>query len=353
MLREIDVTGFRAFERLNVRGLGRINLIVGQNNSGKTCLLEAIELLGARSVAPLQTQAQRRGEPFIVPVHGQMVLGLVLRYVLHGYSAGEGAGFRISGRDGGERTIEASIARTPAGIVAPVLYLQPPVVAQPSMFLRTKASDGLEVSFPIFGEDFLPATPPPWSVGPSSSMSYVGTGPVGAAEAVRAWSAVVLKPEQALVLEAMRIVEPRIEDAAIALLPSQNQTLSVKLEGVDGGVPLGSLGEGTGRILSLAGSLVEARSGILLVDEIDRGLHVSTMEKMWKLAIETARKLDVQLFATTHSDDCLRGLAKYLRSAQEAGEGVVLLRLDRGRTEPTLYRPEEIVLGAESTIEVR
>ncbi|HHC24806.1 MAG TPA: ATP-binding protein [Desulfobacterales bacterium] len=43
---------------------------------------------------------------------------------------------------------------------------------------------------------------------------------------------------------------------------------------------------------------------MLLIDEIDTGLHFTVMENMWRLITQTAKRLDVQVFATTHNSDC-------------------------------------------------
>ena len=55
------------------------------------------------------------------------------------------------------------------------------------------------------------------------------------------------------------------------------------------------------RLLALSLSLIRTEQGILLVDEIDTGLHWTVMEEMWRLVVETARRSSVQVFATTHS----------------------------------------------------
>lgn len=57
-------------------------------------------------------------------------------------------------------------------------------------------------------------------------------------------------------------------------------------------------------MLGLALAIVNARNGFLLVDEIDTGLHFSAMYDMWKLIWKTAKRLNVQVFATTHNSDC-------------------------------------------------
>ncbi len=67
-----------------------------------------------------------------------------------------------------------------------------------------------------------------------------------------------------------------------------------------------------------SGLFVTSAGGCLFVDEIDTGLHYSVMAKMWHLLIETARRLDVQVFASTHSLDCLQALARVCQEKSES-----------------------------------
>ena len=60
----------------------------------------------------------------------------------------------------------------------------------------------------------------------------------------------------------------------------------------------------------MAIALISAKGGVLLIDEIDTGLHYTVMADMWKLIAQTAAELDVQVFATTHSSDCVTALRK-------------------------------------------
>lgn len=50
LIRTFEVGGFRALADLRVNGFGKVNLVTGKNNSGKSSLLEAIRILvtGAR-----------------------------------------------------------------------------------------------------------------------------------------------------------------------------------------------------------------------------------------------------------------------------------------------------------------
>ena len=118
-------------------------------------------------------------------------------------------------------------------------------------------------------------------------------------------------------------------------------------------VPIGSMGEGFWRLLSLALCLVRAKDGILLIDEIDTGLHYSVMEKMWKLVTETAKRLNIQVFATTHSRDCVESLAAVCHEDVTTNSEVTIQRIERGKKRSVAYTEREIVIAAEHGMEVR
>jgi hypothetical protein len=127
------------------------------------------------------------------------------------------------------------------------------------------------------------------------------------------FESVVLTPDEAAVLQALHTIEPGIE--RIASIGTQGR---VSARDARGGIAMMVAGQripmvrwatGIWRLLGIALALVRARGGVLLVDEIDTGLHYSVLVDMWKLVFETARSLDVQVFATTHSRDCYEALA--------------------------------------------
>lgn len=106
-------------------------------------------------------------------------------------------------------------------------------------------------------------------------------------------------------------------------------------------------------MLGIALSLSRARGGILLVDEIDTGIHYSVMESMWRLVCSTANRLDVQVFATTHSHDCVKSLSAISRSDVSEGSEVSIQRIERANAKATPFTEQEIVIAAKRSIEVR
>lgn len=115
-------------------------------------------------------------------------------------------------------------------------------------------------------------------------------------------------------------------------------------------IPIGSMGDGIWRLLGIALALVQARGGVLLVDEIDTGLHYSVLIDMWRLVFETARQLDVQVFATTHSRDCYEALAAVTEPDRTE---ISLQRIERGKREAIAFSEVEIRQAAERGLEVR
>ena len=70
------------------------------------------------------------------------------------------------------------------------------------------------------------------------------------------------------------------------------------------------MGDGMTHILNMIIALLGCENGILLLDEAESGLHYTTQNKLWKLIFELSEKYHVQVFATTHSNDCINAFRK-------------------------------------------
>ena len=103
----------------------------------------------------------------------------------------------------------------------------------------------------------------------------------------------------------------------------------------------------------MAITMVSEEAGILLIDEIDTGLHYSLIEQLWGALIELSRQLDVQIFATTHSSDCIRALAWLVEDRPDLAPDVSLHRIEPGLPTSVRYGAEDIALAAKHHVEVR
>ena len=96
----------------------------------------------------------------------------------------------------------------------------------------------------------------------------------------------------------------------------------VRLTGYDRPVPLKSLGDGAVRLYGIALALANSRGGLLLIDEAENGIHHTVQYEFWKLVLQMAHTDDVQVLATTHSWDCVRGFA-YAVAESKGADGTL------------------------------
>jgi predicted ATPase len=184
----------------------------------------------------------------------------------------------------------------------------------------------------------------------SPRVNFLAAEAIDVANLGELWDQLVLTPQEREVTEALRALDPQIERLAFL---SEGRRIFLKLREVDQRLPLGSLGGGVRHLLALMLHLISAPGGVVLVDEIDTGLHYTVMVDMWRLVMEAAKKLDVQVFATTHSLDCVRALARLRNKYPEVAEEVRVHRVDKEASKTVVYDMDEIVIAAEGHIEVR
>src|SRR5258708_5894012 len=101
MLRELTIDNFRALRHFEMRGLGRINLIVGTNNCGKTSVLEALNLLLATTPDVLWSVLSQRGELIASALQGE-VAQLDISHLFEGHALAPGQSFVVEGEGEGE-----------------------------------------------------------------------------------------------------------------------------------------------------------------------------------------------------------------------------------------------------------
>ncbi len=93
------------------------------------------------------------------------------------------------------------------------------------------------------------------------------------------------------------------------------ESFYVDLEGFGKLVRYEILGQGTKKIFSLACNILGdaqnlSEGSVLFIDEIENGLHYSSQDKLWKWLFKVAKEKNIQIFATTHSEDCEKSFIK-------------------------------------------
>jgi len=365
MISALTIQGYRGFENFEMSGLGRLNLLVGTNNSGKSSVLEAIFLLmSAGDPGALWKVLSVRGERVVTDQGSPLTLHTEaeVRHLFHGHEMLPGSKFAVSGpplRSVAIEVMETSSnpkafadAADDGGIAIPGLaldvtghYPEPPIPRIPLT--------GMGGLSDAFGAPRRPTRRP------AHSCIFVASQSLTINELVGFWNEVTLTPAEHFLLKALQVINPEIERIAPQVETANSYYRGgsrggfiVKLRGTEHPVPIGSLGDGTWRMLVMAMAITQCRGGVLLVDEIDTGLHYSVMSEMWQLIYNTAKELDVQVFATTHSYDCVYSLAPLCGSADERNP-ITLQRIEPGKSKAIPYGQNQIRIAADREIEVR
>jgi len=185
---------------------------------------------------------------------------------------------------------------------------------------------------------------------------FIPANGMDTAEITRLWDRVALTEAEEDVLTSLRLIQPKISKVNL-IVPQQqdekqNRIPVARIIDEPEPVPLRSLGEGMVRLMGIALALANARNGMLLLDEIESGLHYTVQPEMWKLIFATAKRLNIQVFAATHSWDCITAFQQAVQAYPTEG---LLIRLERknGNITSTVFDERKLAIATRDQIEVR
>ncbi len=304
MIEQLEISNFRAFSHLKISNCAHLNLVAGRNNCGKTSLLEAIFLLSGAGAPEfvLNRSVVRLGEPEV---------------------ASDPRAFRealwkpmFSGLDMSRR-IEIGARHRSLGDISVQLFLEQVETVQlplskagsgdanlssEQLSLRYLQGDILREGSCRLGQTGAQVTHQPATL-PFISAIVLSHNADIREDAVQLGE-LRKKKRGDVILEALRAVEPRlqsIEDNSASGVPMIWGDI-----GLDELVPLPAMGEGMSRLARVVLYIASCSGGVVLVDEIENGFHHSILPKVWSVVSRAAQEFDTQVFATTHSFECVQ-----------------------------------------------
>lgn len=375
MLDSLHIKNFRCFEDLTIPSLGRVNLIVGKNNSGKTTLLDAIYLYANRgNIWAIHQILLNRNESLQIDNNQQ-------------------SNILIPQPNNQARTIFDSLAnilpRKNNSIVCSITAIEHtmnsvcvelektndiestkrkhaiPEIQYPSLTIPPIQQEGFLVTarFPniLFPyhiastpysiiNDILRITPEI----PIISNSYIRTCTYQEFSLADTWSKLQDKGDDININKALKMIEPNISRAYYTV---DGKIAKVQLDGI-GTQTMKSLGEGVSKIFQLFILAYAAKGGILIIDEIENGLHYSIQEEVWEKLFRLAKELDIQIFATTHSEDAIKAFCKVAVAGKKVDGKLISLGrsaaiADNGKILADVYDGKTLAWIVQSGMEVR
>jgi AAA15 family ATPase/GTPase len=384
MLQSLKIEGFRGFQSFEMANLGRINLLVGKNNSGKTSILEAIQFLYVQNNIDIFLETiSYRGE--FAGSESNRTKVFEICHLFHGHEIIPSKKIIISGYDKShQESVTISVESIP---IQPSLFSDKNddlslIQNNDNIFdneewakllLSIRWSESQKpIELELLANGTLARDSTRRMAGLSRIYNKIGIDnkielkfltpfSLTSFDMASLFDNIVLSPLEDLIIESLKIIEPKIERIASVASGKYSTPNNlgvrggflIKIKNHDQPIRIGSLGDGFWRILGLILAMVNIENGILLVDEIDSGLHFSVMTDMWKVVWETAKKLNIQVFATTHSRDCWQSLAELITEEKIADNEITIQRIDKDKEKAVSFNTRQIPLASERDIEVR
>lgn len=360
MFREIEIKSYRGLRNIKLTDLERINVLIGENNSGKTSVLEAIQLFGNRNVIENAISIARKREAQV----GILASGRLMPFNMLLYS------FPIDNQEFKEIDISGykeNIGMCRVGLRADFhkeLFM-PESLSSTEIrkyeeccdedgYIRTvsgqylydcKDHDIKEFYFNeiqtkpnIFNETgekrknilYLSKKPQIMYISPAD----IYTNRVLSASLYKG----MLVDEKRRLLELLQLFDERIIGIETGVQYGRPVTL-IEMEDC-GLVPVSVFGDGLKKVLTLASAIVKTRDGVVLIDEFETGIHKHALIQVAKWLAMATERYKVQLFLTTHSDDAIDALVK----AQEDYNNINAYRLEHYRNRVFVKKFEGIDL---------
>lgn len=371
MLSSLHIKNFRLFRSLHLPELRRLTLLVGENNSGKSALLEAVQIFMAEASPHLlwdlvtHREETWRGRFEMI---GDEEVGTPIRHLFPGHRLPElgTEGIILSSGEPGERLhITTAAYRSQFDEEEGVPRLSrieatDPEASDPEVDLFLVAENGNRTKRLMRLEDSgerrrVPPYQSRFWDGPQK-VQVVPTRSVSTNEIAALWDLIGLTPLEEEVIGGLKLIDESIE--AIAFVEDQRRGRGLRIPLVRTStfvepVPLNSMGDGVSRLFQIILALVNARGGILLVDEFENGLHWTIQAQVWSTVFRLAERLSVQVFASTHSRDCVEAFQAAWRDHPEHGSFYRLSREKTGDVRPVAYDLETLGDAVASRVEVR
>lgn len=310
------IQNFRTFKEIKISKLAKVNLFLGKNSVGKTALLEAFYIYLHENKTEAIYELLLKKEEHL---SSEEDLASVIKHLFYGH--------------------KLPLPKE-NGIVFSTLK-GAKVVASKSVTIKTDRNKDFDEflmiskgakkqEYPLARDfrDFYRRSRMFEEYNHKSNLRFVYSMGIDDAHIAELWDNIAFESKQDSVIKALKIVEKELSDVAfveakhhVAFIEARHRRRGdrVAIAKISGEkVPFKSMGDGINRILHIILSMVNAQDGYLLIDEFENGLHYSVQEQVWKVIFSLAKSLNVQVFATTHSSDCIKAFGSQWENNEES-----------------------------------
>jgi AAA15 family ATPase/GTPase len=357
MITKVEINNFRCFNNFLINEIAPITLIAGLNNVGKSSLLESIFLFYYRNISTVffQLNLMRQIQPILsskwlwkqfflnMNMENDIIISIFednkrQNLVL---SADKMVNFSAYTDIQNLEFLGSKVKLIDTNPLNYVLQLKYNNSENNEIFHYILFNNALvrHPSAPTnIQEKFVQFISPKTSISQNELAEFVGKLDVDG--------------NKDKIVKILRLIEPRILDLSLIPMDGIN---SIFIDiGLPSKLPLSYLGDGIVKIAQIALIMLANPGSLVLIDEIEEGFHFKFYPKLWEIIGILALQTNNQVFATTHSYECIK-MAKVLYTNEDFKGLFRYIRLDRinGVVKPVIFSDDNFEYAIENDIEVR
>lgn len=306
-INNLEVSNFRGLRNLKFSRFGRVNIFLGENNVGKTSILEAIFMLTGMSnpIIPVRMNSFRDEKLRDVPSLKYYFYNTNFRNtpVIKGESSDRKKRQIEFAPEFGMSQLKDDLQLKSSGASLETLPLS-------GLTIRFKNGSNSYVGRIIDGDSKISIDHDDKYTERIKTVFIPSTVKDG--NAIDSYSELVKRQKKSEIIEMMQYFDPRIVS-----LEALSDGLYIQYEGLDELYPIALSGDGTRRFFNIVSFVADPTTDIVMIDEIETGVHFSAYKKLWKSILTYVMKSDVQVFVTTHSKETLACLSQILQEEAE------------------------------------
>lgn len=310
----INIEKYKCFEDFSAEGFKRVNLISGKNNVGKTALMEALDInVSAESVqfvlAWLYIVQRRRQK--VDEVFESIDKEKAFKWVLN---------------QAGSVAIESNIH---------------------SLSFEYDDSGVTKIyKITVNGHD-LPISEKEMDISsiiknisePNRIACYVSSLGDSQKDIIMSFSAIQVKDQEIEVNKQIKHFDNSIENVKII-------GDSIQCKVMQGGEfvyrSISEFGDGLRHFLAIIADIFMSENGYLFIDELDNGVHYSSLDQLWEIILNLSKELNVQVFATTHSRECIESYCRVAEKLKEKDISFITLVRNKEKAVKAIVRDYEV-----------
>jgi AAA15 family ATPase/GTPase len=353
MIESLSINNFRGFREVRLENLARVNVLVGDNGSGKTALLESLFMAGG--IGPeiyLRTRAWRGiGEKIQIGLDRDQYEAL-WKEIFYGLDQTISPQVSFSDSELGRRQLTIYYDTTQTRLM-PIDFRERTSFESGDIFPITFEWSRDNGQLEKVTADVTPQGMMTFNQikNPFPIMFFSATLPVAPEENAKRFSHLSRRKRDSDAVNILRSLFPVIQDLSVEIVAGL-PGLYATVDGVQEKMSIGSLSGGLNRFMSILFGIAASPRGVVLVDELENGFFHEKYSSVWKSVVSLAKTLKTQLFVSTHSAEFLNSAFNEIKVDPDSFS---LIRTERsgGKCNAKRFAGKDLLAGVEQRIDVR